>query len=86
MKELKNLQRNELKRHEKDTGSSEVQVARLSFRIEQLTAHFQKHVKDHNSRHGLLKLVGQRKRLLEYLKGNEKDRYQKVILELGLRK
>lgn len=79
--EIKNVQR-----HEKDSGSPEVQVALLSGRINLLTSHFKKHVKDHNSRRGLLKLVGQRKRMLEYLKGEDKDRYQKIILELGLRK
>jgi len=72
--------------HEKDTGSSEVQIALLSNRINYLTDHFKVHKKDHHSRRGLLKLVGQRRRLLNYLKRTDKERYQKIIKELGLRK
>lgn len=72
--------------HEKDTGSPEVQVALLSNRISYLTDHFKIHKKDHHSRRGLLKLVGQRRRLLNYLKKMDKNRYQTVIKELGLRK
>lgn len=72
--------------HEKDTGSSEVQIALLSNRISYLTDHFKVHKKDHHSRRGLLKLVGQRRRLLNYLKRTDKERYQKIIKELGLRK
>ena len=72
--------------HEKDTGSSEVQIALLSNRIQYLTDHFRTHKKDHHSRRGLLKLVGQRRRLLNYLKRTEIKRYQYIIKELGLRK
>jgi small subunit ribosomal protein S15 len=72
--------------HENDTGSSEVQIALLSNRIDYLTDHFKTHKKDHHSRRGLLKLVGQRRRLLSYLKKIDKDRYQNIIKELGLRK
>ncbi|MFH1350752.1 MAG: 30S ribosomal protein S15 [Pseudomonadota bacterium] len=74
------------KLHEKDTGSAEVQVALLSNRIKYLTDHFQIHKKDHHSRRGLLKLVGQRRRLLNYLKDRDVSRYQSIIKELGLRK
>ena len=72
--------------HESDTGSSEVQVALLSQRIEYLTEHFKTHKKDHHSRRGLLKLVGQRRRLLDYLKRNSVDRYRTVVSSLNLRK
>lgn len=72
--------------HEGDTGSPEVQVALLSARIAYLTEHFQTHKKDHHSRRGLLKLVGQRRRLLNYLKGKNVDRYRTVIRELNIRK
>jgi small subunit ribosomal protein S15 len=72
--------------HDTDTGSPEVQVALLSDRIRDLTEHFKQHKKDFHSRRGLLKLVGQRRRLLNYLKKNSVERYQKVIQELGLRK
>ena len=72
--------------HQTDTGSPEVQVALLSQRIEHLTEHFKVHVKDHNSRRGLLKLVGQRRRLLDYLRNSDFDRYQKLIQRLGIRK
>jgi small subunit ribosomal protein S15 len=72
--------------HQTDTGSPEVQVALLSQRIEHLTEHFKTHVKDHHSRRGLLKLVGQRRRLLDYLKDNDFDRYQSLIQRLGIRK
>ena len=74
------------KLHEKDTGSPEVQIALLSNRIKYLTDHFKVHKKDHHSRRGLLKLVGQRRRLLNYLKGTNIERYQHIIKELGLRK
>jgi small subunit ribosomal protein S15 len=74
------------KTHEGDTGSPEVQIALLTARINGLTEHFKKHVKDHNSRRGLLQLVGQRRRLLEYLKESSSGRYRKLIDELGLRK
>jgi small subunit ribosomal protein S15 len=72
--------------HEKDTGSPEVQVALLTERIKSLTEHFKKFSKDHNSRRGLLILVGNRRRLLSYLKQKNVDRYKKVIERLGLRK
>lgn len=72
--------------HEGDTGSPEVQVALLSERINFLTEHFKTHAKDHHSRRGLLKLVGQRRRLLDYLKGKSLDRYKKLITSLGIRK
>jgi len=72
--------------HEKDTGSPEVQIAILSERITYLTDHFKTHMKDHHSRRGLLKLVGQRRKLLDYLKTTNKDRYEKVIARLGIRK
>jgi len=72
--------------HETDTGSPEVQVALLSARIDYLTEHFKLHKKDHGSRRGLLKIVGQRRRLLNYLKNKSVDRYRTVIQELGIRK
>jgi len=72
--------------HGKDTGSTEVQVALLSERIRYLTEHFKAHKRDHHSRRGLLKLVGQRKRLLNYLKEKKVDRYRQIIDQLGLRK
>ncbi len=72
--------------HEKDTGSSEVQIALLSARIEYLTEHFKSHAKDHHSRRGLLKLVGQRRRMLDYLKRSDPNRYKNVIERLGIRK
>lgn len=71
---------------EGDTGSPEVQVALLSARITQLTGHFETHKKDHHSRRGLLKLVGQRRRLLDYLKSRDVGRYKTLITELNLRK
>jgi len=71
---------------ENDTGSSEVQIALLSNRINYLTEHFKIHKKDHHSRRGLLKLVGQRRRLLTYLKNKDVERYRKIINELGIRK
>jgi small subunit ribosomal protein S15 len=72
--------------HQTDTGSPEVQVALLSQRINHLTEHFKIHVKDHHSRRGLLMLVGQRRRLLDYLKKNDYERYQSLIHRLGIRK
>jgi small subunit ribosomal protein S15 len=72
--------------HEADTGSPEVQVAILSERITYLTDHFKAHAKDHHSRRGLIKLVGQRRRLLNYLKNKDIDRYRTLIEQLGLRK
>jgi small subunit ribosomal protein S15 len=76
----------QFKTHEKDTGSPEVQVALLSERITYLTEHFKTHKKDHHSRRGLLKLVGQRRRLLDYLKTKDGNRYKKLIDGLGIRK
>jgi small subunit ribosomal protein S15 len=70
----------------KDTGSPEVQVALLTTRINELNEHFRTHANDHHSRRGLLKMVGQRRRLLSYLKKSDAGRYTKVISELGLRK
>ncbi len=72
--------------HEKDTGSPEVQVALLTQRINSLTEHFKSHAKDHHSRRGLLKLVGQRRRLLDYLKRSDLERYRTTIERLGIRK
>jgi small subunit ribosomal protein S15 len=72
--------------HSADTGSPEVQVALLSERINYLTEHFKTHAKDHHSRRGLLKLVGQRRRLLDYLKRKDTDRYADLIRRLGIRK
>jgi len=72
--------------HDSDTGSPEVQVALLTSRITELTEHFKTHTKDHHSRRGLLKLVGRRRRLLDYLKGKDLERYRTTIERLGLRK
>jgi small subunit ribosomal protein S15 len=72
--------------HDADTGSPEVQVAILSERISYLTDHFKVHAKDHHSRRGLIKLVGQRRRLLNYLKDKDIERYRALIEQLGLRK
>ncbi|AMP37193.1 30S ribosomal protein S15 [Ralstonia syzygii subsp. celebesensis] len=69
-----------------DTGSPEVQVALLTARINELTPHFKAHMKDHHSRRGLLKMVSRRRRLLDYLKKNDADRYRSLIEKLGLRK
>jgi len=72
--------------HEKDTGSPEVQIALLTARITHLTEHFKVHGKEHHSRRGLLKLVGKRRRLLDYLKTRQIDRYREIIKDLGIRK
>jgi small subunit ribosomal protein S15 len=72
--------------HASDTGSPEVQVAILSDRINYLTEHFKSHAKDHHSRRGLLKLVGQRRRLLDYVKSKDTERYADLIKRLGIRK
>ena len=72
--------------HDSDTGSPEVQVAILSERIRYLTDHFKTHAKDHHSRRGLLKLVGQRRRLLDYMKRQDFERYRATIERLGIRK
>ncbi|MDA8242190.1 MAG: 30S ribosomal protein S15 [Nitrospiraceae bacterium] len=76
----------DFKLHEKDTGSPEVQIAILSERIGYLTEHFRIHTKDHHSRRGLLKLVGQRRKLLDYLKTSNRERYDNIISRLGIRK
>ena len=76
----------EFQAHETDTGSPEVQIALLSERITYLTEHFRVHKQDHHSRRGLLKLVGQRRRMLDYLKGKDVERYRTVISALGIRK
>jgi small subunit ribosomal protein S15 len=85
-KERKQQIINEFKTHENDTGSPEVQVAILTERINQLTEHFKVHKKDHHSRRGLLKMVAQRKKLLNYLKRTDFQRYERLIERLGLRK
>lgn len=74
------------RQHNRDTGSPEVQIALLSQKIEYLTDHFKVHAKDHHSRRGLLKMVGKRRRLLDYLKSKDVDRYRAVIKRLGIRK
>jgi small subunit ribosomal protein S15 len=85
-KEGKNSIITEYRTHESDTGSPEVQIALLSARITYLTEHFKEHKKDHHSRRGLLKLVGQRRKLLDYLRSSSKERYEKIRDSLGLRK
>lgn len=72
--------------NEKDTASPQVQIALLTSRLEYLNQHFKKNKKDHHSRRGLMKMVGQRRRLLDYLQNNDKQSYQKLIGELGIRK
>jgi small subunit ribosomal protein S15 len=72
--------------HEGDSGSAEVQIALLTERIKYLTEHFKVHKRDHHSRRGLLRMVGQRRRLLDYLKATKVERYRAVVKELGLRK
>jgi len=76
----------EYQRADSDTGSPEVQVALLTARINDLTGHFKAHIKDHHSRRGLLKMVSQRRKLLDYLKGKNVDSYRTLIERLGLRK
>ncbi len=72
--------------HESDTGSSEVQIALLSQRIDHLTAHLKEHKGDHHTRRGLMKIIGQRRRLLDYVKSNDVERYRQIIGRLGLRR
>ena len=72
--------------HDSDTGSPEVQIALLTKRVEQLTDHFRSHAKDYHSRLGLIKMVGKRRRLLDYLKRKDFERYQRIIARLGIRK
>jgi small subunit ribosomal protein S15 len=74
------------RRRDGDTGSPEVQIALLTERVNQLSTHFETHKKDHHSRRGLLRLVSQRRRLLDYLRGTSPDRYQALIQKLGLRR
>jgi len=76
----------EFQRHEKDTGSSDVQVALLTKRIEKLTDHMKQNKKDHSSRHGLIKMVSARRRLLDYLKERRGERYRSLIKALGIRR
>lgn len=76
----------EYRTHESDTGSAEVQIALLTSRIKHLTEHFKSHAKDHHSRLGLLKMVGKRRRLLDYLKRKDFERYQAIIGRLDIRK
>ena len=85
-KEKKNKIVDEFKRADSDTGSPEVQIALLTSRINELTEHFKAHPKDHASRRGLLKMVGNRNALLKYVAGKDIDRYRKIISQLGLRK
>ena len=77
---------NQYQVHEGDTGSPEVQIALLTERINGLTDHFKSHVKDHHSRRGLLRLIGQRRGLLEYLKSKDIERYRQILEKLGLRR
>jgi small subunit ribosomal protein S15 len=83
--EKKNVTK-EFQLHAKDTGSADVQVALLTHRINELTSHLQKFSKDHSSRRGLLRMVGQRRKLLDYLNGTDTDRYEKLLKKLNLRK
>lgn len=85
-KESKDKVLGDYKLHESDTGSPEVQIALLSERINQLADHFKDHKKDHHSRRGLLKMVGKRRRLLDYLKSKDIERYRDLIKRLNLRK
>jgi small subunit ribosomal protein S15 len=78
--------RKEYQLHERDSGSSEVQIALLSSRISELTEHLKTHKKDHSSRRGLIMMVSQRRKLLDYLKRKDSDRYQEIIKRLGLRR
>ena len=87
---LQNEQKQEIiakyRKHDKDTGSSEVQIALLSERITYLTGHMKSHVKDFNTRRGLIKMVNQRRRLLDYLKSRNIDTYKEILTALNLRK
>jgi small subunit ribosomal protein S15 len=86
VKEQKDIIIADFRAHDVDTGSSEVQIALLSARISYLTEHFKTHKKDHHSRRGLLKLVGRRRSLLDYLRRQDHERYQRVIARLGIRR
>ena len=85
-RETKNEVIQRFAKHDGDTGSPEVQVALLTSRINELTEHLRDHKKDHHSRRGLLKMVGQRRRLLGYLRRRDVDRYRSLVQELGLRR
>jgi small subunit ribosomal protein S15 len=85
-KEVKQEVIRDYRMHDGDTGSPEVQVALLTKRINELTEHFKSHAKDHHSRRGLLKLVGRRRRLLDYLRGRDFERYRTTIERLGIRR
>jgi small subunit ribosomal protein S15 len=85
-KEKKERLIREYRMHDEDTGSPEVQIALLTERVNQMTGHLKAHPKDFSSRRGLLKLVGQRRRLLDYLKDTDLEGYRKIVEELGLRK
>ena len=85
-KEIKTSIITDFKTHDTDTGSSEVQIAILTNRLNYLTEHFKTHAKDHHSRHGLLKLVSKRRKLLDHLKIEDLSRYQSVIAKLGIRR
>lgn len=85
-KEIKKEVVEKFRKHEKDTGSVEVQIALLTQRVNELTEHFKTHIKDHHSRRGLLKIVGQRRRLLNYLQQKDHDKYQDIIDKLNIRK
>jgi small subunit ribosomal protein S15 len=76
----------QFRKHDADSGSPEVQIAILSERITYLTEHFKTHAKDHHSRRGLLKLVSRRRRLLDYVRSQDVERYRKIITDLGIRK
>jgi len=86
LREEKQIIIDHFKRHEGDTGSPEVQVAILTTKIKILTEHFKLHKHDYHSRQGLFKMIAKRKKLIEYLKGQSKERYQVLIKELGIRK
>jgi small subunit ribosomal protein S15 len=86
LKEKKSALISDYRRSETDTGSPEVQVALLTTRIEELTEHLKTHEKDHHSRRGLLQMVGKRRRLLEYLRKEDVERYRALIQRLGLRR
>ncbi|MEW6087572.1 MAG: 30S ribosomal protein S15 [bacterium] len=85
-KEVKKEVVEKFKKHDKDTGSVEVQIALLTQRVNDLTEHFKSHIKDHHSRRGLLKIVGQRRRLLNYLQQKDYAKYQDIIGKLNIRK
>jgi small subunit ribosomal protein S15 len=86
MKDKKQQLIKDYRKHEKDTGSASVQIALLTERINHLTGHFKQHTKDHHSRRGLLRLVGQRRRLLNYLKKEDNGQYEELLEKLDLKK